>query len=395
VNYLSLFSGIEAATVAWHPLGWRPVGFSEIDKFPCAVLEHHYPDVRNYGDVTKHKEWAIEKGTVGLIVGGSPCQSFSVAGLRKGLDDPRGNLTLVFLAVVARFTPRWVVWENVPGVLSDKDNAFGQFLSGLSELGYSCAYRILDSEYFGVPQRRRRVFVVGYLGNWRPLVAVLFEPESLQGDITPSREQGQSVAGGFEIGPSGGRRCDVTPTLDARCKDGPIRNQVGTLVMASGQSNAEVCRDGSPSLTCNHEAPIIIRTAPQTSANGCGIADDVSHTLDGTQGQAVAIHPHAIGRKDSAGPEGKPYRTDGQAYTHDSRGTAQAVQYDMIVRRLTPMEGERLFGLPDNYTRIPYRGKPAADCPDGPRYKALGNSMAVPVMRWIGERIQMYEEVTS
>ena len=159
MKYLSLFSGIEAASVAWHPLNWHPVAFSEIEPFPCAVLKHHYPSVPNFGDVTKHKEWPDEP--VELVVGGSPCQAFSVAGLRKGLDDPRGNLTLTFLSVVDQYKPKYVVWENVPGILSEKTGALVAFLDGLEELGYVIDMDILDAQYFGVPQRRRRVFVCG------------------------------------------------------------------------------------------------------------------------------------------------------------------------------------------------------------------------------------------
>ena len=152
MRYLSTFSGIEAASVAWHPLGWEPVGFSEIDPFASAVLEHRFPGVPNYGDITKHPDWGLEPGSVDLLVGGSPCQAFSVAGLRKGLDDPRGQLTLVYLQLAARLQPEWIVWENVPGVLSaDGGRAFGGFLGALAELGYGFAYRVLDARHFGVP----------------------------------------------------------------------------------------------------------------------------------------------------------------------------------------------------------------------------------------------------
>ena len=176
--YGSLCSGIEAATQAWHPLGWKPAFFSEIENFPSAVLAHHYPDVPNHGDMTKFKDWPDH--AIDLLVGGTPCQSFSVAGLRKGLADPRGNLMLTFGAVAQRFRPRWLVWENVPGVLSsDGGRDFGTFLGMLGELGYGFAYRVLDAQYirtrghaWAVPQRRRRVFVVGYLGDWRRAAAM-------------------------------------------------------------------------------------------------------------------------------------------------------------------------------------------------------------------------------
>jgi DNA (cytosine-5)-methyltransferase 1 len=180
MRYLSICSGIEAATVAWHPLGWEAAAFAEIDPFARAVLAHHYPAVPLHGDFTTIKDG--DYGAIDLLVGGTPCQSFSIAGLRKGLDDDRGNLTLEYIRLAERLRPRWLVWENVPGVLSiDGGRTFGAFLGGLAECGYGFAYRILDAQYFGVPQRRRRVFVVGYLGDWRPPAAVFLEPEGLRG----------------------------------------------------------------------------------------------------------------------------------------------------------------------------------------------------------------------
>jgi DNA (cytosine-5)-methyltransferase 1 len=192
VTYLSVCSGIEAATVAWHPIGFSPVAFAEIERFPCAVLQHHYPDVPNWGDLTKFKDWP--DADIDLLVGGTPCQSFSVAGLREGLADPRGNLALTYLAVADRYRPRWLLWENVPGVLSSDDGrAFGSILGGLAELGYGFAYRVLDAQYFGLAQRRKRVFVVGHLGDWRRAAAVLFERESLSWHPAPRREAGQTA----------------------------------------------------------------------------------------------------------------------------------------------------------------------------------------------------------
>ena len=215
MNYLSVCSGIEAASCAWHNLGWNPVGFSEIEKFPSEVLKHHYPHVPNLGDMTKFKEWNL--GTnVNVFVGGTPCQSFSVAGLRKGLDDPRGNLMLTYLAIADRFRPKWLVWENVPGVLSSNDGQdFGTFLGGLGELGYGFAYRILDAQYFGVAQRRRRVFVIGHLGDWRPAAAVLFERDSLQRNPAPSRKARERTSGFFESSLAQYRAADVGGTLKA------------------------------------------------------------------------------------------------------------------------------------------------------------------------------------
>jgi DNA (cytosine-5)-methyltransferase 1 len=209
MKFLSVCSGIEAASVAWHPLGWESVAYSEIEPFPCKVLQHHYPDVPNLGDMTKFKEWP--DADVDVFVGGTPCQSFSVAGLRKGLDDPRGNLMLTYLAIADKYKPKWLVWENVPGVLSSNGGKdFGVFLGALGELGYGFAYRILDAQYFGVAQRRKRVFVVGYLGDWRPAAAVLFERHSLQGHPAPSREKGKRIAASTRASTSVGSLCART-----------------------------------------------------------------------------------------------------------------------------------------------------------------------------------------
>ena len=308
LTYGSVCSGVEAATVAWHQLGWKPRWFSEIEAFPSAVLAHHYPETPNLGDMTKFKEWPDDP--IDLLVGGTPCQSFSVAGLRKGLDDPRGNLMLTYLASAARYSPRWLVWENVPGVLSsNRGRYFGTFLGALGKLGYGFAYRVLDAQYFGVAQRRRRVFVVGYLGDWRRAAAVLFERESLSGYPAPSRKTREDVAACLTRGV--GQRYDP---------------ETETLPVVFGAQN---------------------------SANqGDSVSEYVSPTLDKSKTPAAL----QLGR----------------------------------VRRLTPRECERLQGFPDDYTLIQYRGKPAADIP---RYKAMGNSMAVPVMRWIGERIQKVEDM--
>lgn len=370
--FISVCSGIEAASCAWHPLGWRAFAFSEIEAFPSAVLAHHYPNVPNLGDMTKFKEWP--DADVDVLVGGTPCQSFSVAGLRKGLADPRGNLMLTYLAIADKYRPRWLVWENVPGVLSSNGGRdFGTFLGGLAELGYGFAYRVLDAQFFGVAQRRRRVFVVGHLGDWRRAAAVLFERHSLQGNPAPRRKAGEGFAHpvapclgasgrGFERG--GETRGQdpvvaVAPTLAGTANgggaNGPGRDVdscESLICMSSGQANAEIAVDRSPTINCLHEAPI------------------VANALRGEGFDAKMPYVGAL----AAEPGMKQ-----QSYIRQS----------MQVRRLTPRECERLQGFPDDYTLIPYRNKPAAD---GPRYKALGNSMAVPVMRWIGQRIQMVGE---
>ncbi len=205
VRYLSVCSGIEAASVAWEPLGWEPAAFAEVEQFPSAVLAHHWPQVPNMGDMTRHESWNL--GAIDLLVGGTPCQSFSVAGLRKGLHDPRGGLMLTFLEIAQRQRPRWIVWENVPGVLSSHGGRdFGAFLGALGALGYGWAYRVLDAQWFGVAQRRRRVFVVGCAGDGAAAATVLFESESVCRNPAPSREKGQGVAADAAGGAGGGRR---------------------------------------------------------------------------------------------------------------------------------------------------------------------------------------------
>ncbi len=281
MKFLSVCSGIEAASQAWHPLGWKAAAFSEIEKFPAAVLAHRYPGIPNLGDMTKFEEWPDL--AIDLLVGGTPCQSYSIGGLRKGLDDPRGHLMLTYLAIAARKRPRWLVWENVYGVLSSNGGRdFAALLWGLGQLGFGFgfAYRVLDAQFTGVPQQRRRVFVVGYYGDWRRAAAVLFERESFEGRPEPQRAEAVSVC---------------------------------------------------------------------LTARGAGSLDDR------------------------------------ETYVVDGNG----------VRHMTPLECERLQGFPDNFTRIPWRGKDAGACPDGPRYKALGNSMAVPVMNWIGNRIEAVEQLQA
>ena len=339
MNYLSVCSGIEAATVAWHHMGWKPVGFSEIEKFPSQVLAHHYPQVANFGDMTKYKEWNIND-SVGLLVGGTPCQSFSVAGLRKGLDDPRGNLALTYVGILDRFRPKWCIWENVPGVLSSNGGRdFGAFLGALVELGYGFSYRVLDAQNFGVAQRRKRVFVVGHLGDWKPSAKVLFESESLSGNIKQSQKKREETA---------------------KCLTTRIRNDYETesFVYENHGTDARIKE---------------IEVSPTVTARW------------GTGGNNVplAMQGNLIGR-DAGGPNGVGVSDSNTMYTL-TKTDVHAVSTNMAVRRLTEVECERLQGFPDNYTNI------RENCPSGARYKALGNSMAVPVMRWIGERIEQVE----
>jgi len=399
VNYLSVCSGIEAATVAWHPLGWRPIAFSETDRFPSAVLAHHYPDVPNLGDINGWQKWAL--GQFDLLVGGTPCQSFSVAGLRRGLDDPRGNLMLVYLAILAAHRPRWMVWENVSGVLSiHGGRPFGTLLGALEELGYGWAYRILDAQYVGVPQRRRRVFVVGYLGNWRYPAAVLFERHSLSGNPPPRREAGAEVAGTIAPGAHPGgfngqdaERCNlVTQALTGRLGGGgPDDNkaQGGFYVAQCHGSNVGEMgelRRGNGGVTGGVPFLAHALTAQKTA----------SHRMDPSGETLIAAPLTGDAYADRAAEEsnlilGTPLVSltcGDRGLSPDQVAGGMALATRFGVRRLTPRECERLQGFADDYTLIPYRGKPAKD---GPRYRAIGNSMARPVMAWIGKRIDELE----
>jgi DNA (cytosine-5)-methyltransferase 1 len=433
-------------------MGWNPVGFGEIEKFPSQVLAHHYPNVTNFGDMTKYKEWQID-GTIGLLVGGTPCQSFSVAGLRKGLEDPRGNLALTYVGILDKFRPKWFIWENVPGVLSSGGGRdFGSFLGAVAECGYGFAYRVLDAQYFGVPQRRRRVFVVGYLGDWRPPAEVLFESESLSGNPKPSRKTRQSVAGYVESSfgqyredviagttkasggvLSGGSETFIVGALDTECGGQKLSHQsinsghifavyenhpsdsrvkpmgdvcqTVTSTWGSGGGNIPFVQNVSIALAEN-----TIGRQPMNGGNGNGFTENgPMYTLNatGVHGIAYGFEPGIAKR------EGNPNRfseeisptlraemgdnqvaaafgwqnSPSQSMSVDTisptldKSKTPATMHNMAVRRLTPVECERLQGFPDNYTNI------RENCPDGPRYKAMGNSMAVPVMRWIGERI--------
>lgn len=478
MRFGSVCSGIEAASVAWKPLGWAAAWFSEIEPFPCAVLKHHYPDVHNHGDMTTLPERILsgEVEAPDLFCGGTPCQAFSVAGLRNSLDDSRGNLSLTFVGIanaidhvrsVRRDSPAIIFWENVPGVLSTKDNAFGCFLAGLAgednplepprgkwtNSGYvlgpkrAVAWRLLDAQYFGLAQRRKRVFVVASARDDFDPAAVLFEFDGVRRDTAPSRQAREGVAGGIEIGPGGGRLTDLNPTLDTRAKDGPIRNQLAGAVLQK-QWPAELAstldttfgtkqglEDWHVSAGCPLFVPAyaiqgsMINRNDKAGPQGDGINKEVcftQNTIDrhavaqpiafaqnqrdevrimqvagalaaapGMKQQTYLAQPIPIDMRNAGrdpekhdeinrqgvgvGEPGDPAHTVTSAFVH-------GVANGMAVRRLTPVECERLQGFPDGYTNIPWRKKP--ESPDGPRYKALGNSWAVPVVRWIGKRIQ-------
>lgn len=334
ITFGSVCSGIEAASVAWASLGWRCSFVSDIDAFACAVLAHHYRDVPNLGDMTAYMEWP--DATLDVFCGGTPCQSYSIAGNRKGLGDERGALMLAFAHAAHRFAARWLVWENVAGVLSvDDGRAFGALLGLLAKLGYGFAYRVFDAQYFALAQRRSRVFVIGYPGDWRPPAAVLFERAGLLGHPAPSRSKGQGVTG----------------TLSARTRGG---GGLGTDFECGG-----------------------------------GLIPDIARALTGSnERQDAAVEtllPISFGANMST-----PFFGDDIGGTVQAKNPGAVLQPTHGVRRLTPRECERLQGFPDDYTRVPYRGALAAD---GPRYRAIGNSMPVPVMRWIGERIAMVDAI--
>lgn len=460
MRYLSVCSGIEAASVAWHHLGWTPVAFSEIEPFPAAVLAHRFPNVPNYGDMTKHKEWPLEPGSIDLLVGGTPCQSFSVAGLRKGLSDPRGGLMLTYLEIAQRLRPRWIVWENVPGVLSSGGGRdLGAFLGALGELGYGWAYRVLDAQWVrtqrhprAVPQRRRRVFVVGCLGDWERAAAVLFERESVQRDSAPRRAQGEGSAADAEgcaatvsskwAKGTGGPAGDECYNLTTQPIAGTIGNRglrshteldghVAYIPGAFSQNQREEVRvldvpGALQSEPATHQQTYIAQPVPFTNAKRAQSTTDDETWVDGKvnptislfdQGDTRATTVAVVGTDcyngaitgDVAATMGTPgssvnasgptvmavaHALRGEGFDASEDGTGRGtplVPQAMTVRRLTPTECSRLQGFPDDWTLIPWRGKPADQCPDGPRYKALGNSMACNCMAWIGERIAAAE----
>ncbi|EAB7501067.1 Dam family site-specific DNA-(adenine-N6)-methyltransferase [Salmonella enterica subsp. enterica serovar Newport] len=529
MRYGSVCSGIEAASIAWESLGWQPAWFAEIEAFPSAVLANHWPHVTNLGDMTGIAA-AVRAGDVeapDVLVGGTPCQAFSIAGLRNSLADKRGQLTLSYVELANAIDDKRrergekeaiIVWENVPGVLSSKDNAFGCFLAGLagesSELQpaggkwthagcvsgpqRTIAWRVLDAQFFGVAQRRRRVFVVASARKGFDPAAVLFELDSVRRDSAPRRESQPEIARNAgdrsKVGSHWDNPANPHPTLNQSNNIGGIgaSNQelfsqrgsglvsdsysdVARTLLAKGNdsiaedletyavvgSQTQYGNEIAGTLTARYDSSpcadrgmnVLAYGGGNTSGNidvatACtahgvrmdfdtetfavhGTQDpdinrELAHTLGRNNGQenaciafsykdhgadatvdmsptlragnhdtshansgqppAICIQHASIGRHDAAGPQGKGYQED-VAFTQDSRSSADVVQFGMQVRRLTPVECERLQGFPDNHTLISWRGKATADCPDGPRYKAIGNSMAVPVMRWIGERI--------
>lgn len=536
-RYVSIFSGVEAASLAWEPLGWEPVAFSEIEPFPCAVLAERWPDVPNLGDITKI-DWKEEiDGAIDLVVGGSPCQSFSVAGKREGLKGASG-LMFEYIRCVQELRPRWFLWENVPGALTSEDgDAFGQLLSEMDELGYGLAWRVLDAQFFGVAQRRRRLFLVGHLGAESP-AEVLFEPDCLSGNPQSSREKRKELArrAGRSAACAGLKYSaaprantigyaeeqantltadwhapavfplpstalsqygiEIAGCLTARGDSSPCADRGQNIVCMTGtQAHCHISDEIAGCLTAHmgkDDAPVVVNGSDlqtyvcetaHSGSNGLGVGEsDIFPTLDTSSGPAVwarennaqvpfgfaqntrnevrVVGDGTVSGALAANPGMKQttfvcthgtYPINEQIATRDKklgRGTGLGVGADgdpaftllanhphmvaagsggdpnahtaicrnicptlkcggdgamvaseigkeftgpnpMLVRRLTPLECERLQGFPDGHTLIAWKGKPAEECPDGPRYKAIGNSMAVPVMRWIGKRIAL------
>lgn len=493
MRYGSVCSGIDAASAAWEPLGWEPAFFSEIEPFPCHVLHHRYSSNRplfmpdpdesglsakeraqrrasirsvnalplrtngapNMGDMTQFEKWPDH--AIDLLIGGTPCQDFSIAGLRAGLDGDRGNLTLVYAAIARRYRPRWLVWENVPGVFSsNRGRDFASLLGLLSGRrvevptggwetagivegyggAYGLAWRVLDSQFVrvdgferAVPQRRRRVFVVGYLGNWRRAAAVLFERESLSGNSAPCREAGKNVAPTISTRPTGGGGLGTDFDLD------------GGLVSSSGKVARSLNAHGGPKGRIDIETetmvahPLLAKgnsshdETLETYVAGTICKDSFSGGAGGRPDGAAAGHfiPMAFNSRedpevtfDRSGPLGASSpqaqaiawsimpQNSGKDYKARQVDVASPlmaggpvggnqggdyIQQQWAVRRLTPTECARLQGFHDNHCRIPWRGKPAEECPDGPQYKGYGNSMSVGVIRWLGRRIEMVEAI--
>lgn len=340
MKYLSVCSGIEAASVAWHPLGWRPVGFSEIEPFPCALLKHRFPNVPNYGSLTEYQSWPVSVGDVDLLCGGTPCQSFSVGGRREGLDDPRGQLMFSFLGLAEKTKPKWIVWENVPGVLSSNGGRdFGSFLGALVKLGYGFAYRVLDAVHFGTPQRRRRVFLVGCFGNWRAAAEALSLAEGLHGYLEAGGKKRKATASDAGEGTQGNSQYFDFQAIGKYGNDG----SASTLMARDYKDSKDL------------------------------VIEPVCETVAFTP-SSFAQYSEGIGT----------IRANGGDLGGGSEGI---IVKKTAVRRLSTKECSRLQGFPDGWTQIPWKGKSAAECPDAPQYKAIGNSWAVPCARWIGERI--------
>lgn len=379
----SVCSGIEAVSVAWKGLG-KPLWFSEIESFPCAVLTYHYPNIPNLGDMTTLPEKILNREIPApdVLVGGTPCQAFSVAGLRNSLDDDRGNLTLTLIHILEAIDyvryqdgkqPCVLLWENVPGVLSTKDNAFGHLLAGLvqereplqptgakwSNAGYvhssrTIAWRILDAQYFGLAQRRKRVFVVAS-ARQRSVAQILIESKGLCGDIEAGKATTESFTSYAES--CFGTHCQSKVSGVLKASGGNLGGGSETLVVHGAQDPIH---------------PIKIARFLGSNAELDNVLFDIAHRSDVVRIQDDGTTPTLTARMGTGG------------------NNIPCMSINQNIRKLTPSECEKLQGFPTGYTQIPYRNKKVKDCPDSPRYKAIGNSMAVPVIRWIGIKIRNY-----
>lgn len=415
IGYGSVCSGIEAATVAWHDLNWKAEWFAEIEKFPSALLKHHYPDVSNLGDMTKIAE-KIRKREIKapeILVGGTPCQSFSVAGARNSMNDERGQLSLAFVNLANVIDevrledgkePCIIVWENVPGVFSTKDNAFGCFLGAMvgeddqvqpagakwKNAGFvfgpqrAIAWRTLDAQYFGVAQRRRRVFVIGSARKGFRPEQILFEFGGVRRDSAPIRSTRKEIARAIRTSTKNSIEANATSwiglkdPIGALCKNderglGNQSVEQGKLVF-----NEDYLYCGSDADACTDLGLQISPTL--RSGGGTGSVKPVANVYS-FPGNWIGRKPENGGNSTIPIPELTPCLTKTDVHGVSNFG---------IVRRLMPIECERLMGFPENYTRIPFNGKATDNCPDTRRYAALGNSMVVPVMKWLGERINNY-----
>ena len=452
MKYLSICSGIEACTVAWHPLGWTPQGFAEIESFRSEVLKYHYPEVKNYGDFTKIQKKDFKEKT-DVLVGGTPCATFSQAGHRKGLEEARGNLALEFLQLAKRINPTWIIWENVFGVLSsNKGKDFATFITALAELGYGFAYRILDTQYIrtqrfpnAIPQRRRRVFVIGHIRNWKYPAEVLFNGQEVSKNSKPSRIKKQNITKKFQDSTYKQNEILVfetnTPDRCARIQ----KEEISPTLTAMTGGNREPCifveykntkkesKDGLKQygnelkkvtvrkhrVEINKLQKLLSQQKKELGLSNKNIADFLNinkTTVDHyfRKDKSFAIPKSEVWFKlkkllkiktDEHDKSITEFITKESVFESANRIYSTEASYPTItaittsmpkilhtdkkteIRKITCIEAERLQGFPDNYTQIPYRGKPKEQCPDSKRYEAVGRSMSINVMEWLGSRI--------
>lgn len=406
MRYVSVFSGVEAASLAFEQLGWEPVCFCEVDDFPSQVLRKRFPRVPNLGDIrdVRWKEVLREWGPVDLVVGGSPCQSFSIAGNRTGLDGESG-LMWEYVRCVREVMPRWLLWENVPGALSSSHGEdFRCLLESLDDLGYGLAWRVLDAQFFGVAQRRRRLFVVGSLGSRRSC-EVLFEPDSLRWDPPTSREKRAELARGagirakaagfkFSAGSSAGSTGyseELSPTLIADYHNAAVYGLAGNIENRkpeNGGNGAGWCdpdENGMYTLTATDRHAVCMTD----TQSGASVSEETSGALTCHSVKDAPVVAFAQNTRDEVRLQNGDGSIAGALSANPGMKQTTYIADGYVLRRLTPLECERLQGFPDGWTDVEYKGKSA---PDTLRYKAIGNSMAVSVMKWIGERIERFDQ---